>query len=511
MSSRPRLLWLSLPVLAACAAAPAGDAEVVAAEASAARPSGAAASPEPALPQQPGAAVAADANAFEAATAPAAPAPPVFSFWTSPDFQRRFADSLIAESDYEPRSLASEQELLLEIAELLGKATPQGMAAAQDEAIGRLQARIDAGSSASLHFVLGTLLFQRERLADAAAAYEKAVERHGPFRRAWKNLALVQMRLGDHAAATGALTRTVQLGGADALTYALLGFALGAADDHVGAETAYRMAALLDPDTIDHRLGLARSLFKQRRHADAAALCEVLVAKAPERAELWLLQANAFVGTNEPRKAVQNLELVERLGGATTDSLLLLGDIYVNEELPELAASAYARAIAKDQKGEHAARLVRAAKALAARGAHAQTKQLADAVSAAYGAKLDDAAKKDLLKLRARIALATGAGDDEARVLEQVLELDPLDGEALILLGRHHARRGEPDLAILQYERAAGIAAFEADAKVAHAHLLVGQARYAEALPLLRKAQAVRPREHVQTLLDQVERIAQGR
>ncbi len=124
---------------------------------------------------------------------------------------------------------------------------------------------------------------------------------------------------------------------------------------------------------------------------------------------------------------------------------------------------------------------------------------------------MDDGAKKDALKLRARIAVARGAGEDEARILEQTVALDPLDGEALILLGQYHARNGKPDMAIPQYERAAGVPAFEADAKIRHAQLLVGQGRYAEALPLLRRAQQVKPRENVQQFLDQVERVAQGK
>ena len=61
------------------------------------------------------------------------------------------------------------------------------------------------------------------------------------------------------------------------------------------------------------------------------------------------------------------------------------------------------------------------------------------------------------------------------------------------------------------FERAAGIEGFEADAKVRHAQLLVGQRRYAEALPLLRRAQAIQPRDNVQEYLEQVERAAQAR
>ena len=52
---------------------------------------------------------------------------------------------------------------------------------------------------------------------------------------------------------------------------------------------------------------------------------------------------------------------------------------------------------------------------------------------------------------------------------------------------------------------------FEADAKVRHAQLLVGQRKYAEALPLLRRAQELKPREDVQKFLEQVERFAKSR
>lgn len=494
------LLWLLL--VAGCAWS--GDGGTAAVDAAMRSGRGDAAAPaEAAAPtghdpsQGPADAVAAPTGATMAA--------PAFEFWRSPDFQRRFAESLLAESDYEPRVTASERDTMVAASELL--AGQGDTAALQDQAIRLLQGRIGRSSGAALHFMVGTLLFQRERLAEAAAAYEQAVALHATFRRAWKNLALVQTRLGNHEAALQALTRTVQLGGADALTYGLLGFAHANGDDHVAAESAYRMAAMLDPSTADYRLGLARSYFKQRRYADAAALCGAMIARYPERADLWLLQANAFVGMNDTRKAVENLEMVDRLGQASADSLNLLGDIYVNSDLPELATSAWLRAMAKEPQGRPD-RALRAAKALAARSAHAECKRLVDGIERTFGARLDDAGRKDLLKLRARLAVAAGAGEEEAQVLEQIVQLDPLDGDALILLGQYHQRRGEVERAVLQFERAAAISAFEADAKVRHAHLLVGLGRYSEALPLLRRAQQVKPRDNIQQFLEQVERVA---
>ena len=69
----------------------------------------------------------------------------------------------------------------------------------------------------------------------------------------------------------------------------------------------------------------------------------------------------------------------------------------------------------------------------------------------------------------------------------------------------------DPEKAAFYYERAASLEDFEAEAKVRHAQLLVGQSRYQEALPLLRRAQNLNPRDSVQEYLDQVERLAQVR
>ena len=146
-----------------------------------------------------------------------------------------------------------------------------------------------------------------------------------------------------------------------------------------------------------------------------------------------------------------------------------------------------------------------------ARGAADQTKQLLAVVAKLRGDQLTADESKDVLKLRARLAVAAGAGEEEARVLAEIVALDPLDGEALILLGQHSQRAGDPEKAVFYYERAASLEKFEADAKVRHAQLLVGQGKYAQALPLLRRAQALKPRDNIQLYLEQIERAAPSR
>ena len=115
-----------------------------------------------------------------------------------------------------------------------------------------------------------------------------------------------------------------------------------------------------------------------------------------------------------------------------------------------------------------------------------------------------------MLKLEARIAITDGSGVDAARVLEEIVALDPLDGDALMLLAQHYARSGDNERAAFYYERAEGISAFEADARVRHAQMLVSQSRYLEAVPLLKRAQELKPRDEVARYLEQVERIARA-
>jgi tetratricopeptide (TPR) repeat protein len=92
-----------------------------------------------------------------------------------------------------------------------------------------------------------------------------------------------------------------------------------------------------------------------------------------------------------------------------------------------------------------------------------------------------------------------------------VVEKDPLDGESLILLGQYHQRKGELEKAANLFETAIGIKAFEMDASVRLAQLKVGQGKYEEAIPLLKRAQAIEARDSVGRFLEDLERFMKTR
>ncbi len=423
--------------------------------------------------------------------------------WNSEAFQQQFAQSYIAETEIEPRVTVDEREQMLKVMELISADDMDGAAAL-------LQQSQNDASSAVFDFTLANIYFQQEKLDEAAVVYQKAVEKYPKFRRAWKNLGLIYIRQREFDKALPALTSVVQQGGGDSVTYGLLGFAYSSVENFLAAESAYRMAILLDPTTMDWKMGLTRSFFKQQRFSEAVALCEMLIKDNPDSTDFWLLQANGYIGLGQPLKAAEVFEIVDRMGKSTVESLYMLGDIYINEELYEIAALTYMRAMEKSPEGD-IERAIRSAKILSARGAMAETRLMIEKIETLYGDQTADSDKKDLLKIQARLAVADDSAEEEVRVLEQIVELDPLDGEALILLGQNSSLKGDLEKAQFYYERAASIEKFEADAKIRLAQLLVGSGKYAEALPLLRRAQLIKPRENVQKYLEQVERIAKGR
>ncbi|WP_372806831.1 tetratricopeptide repeat protein [Pontiella sp.] len=424
------------------------------------------------------------------------------SVWDDERFQKAFLASYGANAEIEPRVSAVEREQLQKVMDIMSEEDDL------QKAMKQLRKVTKESSSALFDFTIGNLYFQQDELPEALGWYDRAIAKFPTFRRAYKNAGLIHVRNGDFGKALPFLTKVVELGGHTSIAYGLLGFAYGSTENHLCAESAYRQAILLDPETVDWQLGLARSFFKQQKFGDAAGLCETLIQRQPDNAEFWLLQANAYLGLKQPMKAAENYEYVNAMGQATSASMTMLADIYINEARWDMAADAYLRAYELDRDNNPATPL-RAAKILASRGSLDQSKRMLNRVAEKKSA-LDPAELKELLKLQARVAVAEGGGAEAVKMLEEVVEVDPLDGEALILLAQHYGRN-VPEKAIFYYERAANIESHEAEAKLYHGQLLVGQAKYGDALPLLRRAYELKPRPDIEDYVKQVERIAKTR
>src|SRR5882672_1603819 len=230
----------------------------------------------------------------------------IAAIWNDPTFQKQFIGAYGINADIEPRVTPDEVKILEKLRPLMATDLPKAETT--------LIKAMKPDCSAILDFTLGGIQFQQDRMAEALASYQKAVTKFPSFRRAWRNVGLINARNGKFDDAIHSFTRMIELGGGDSYSYGLLGFAYASKQDYQAAEVAYRNALLLQPENAEWRLGLTRCVFKQNKYEDAAALLDVLIERYPDNADFWMLQAQTYLGMKLPLKAAENLEAVDRLG-----------------------------------------------------------------------------------------------------------------------------------------------------------------------------------------------------
>jgi tetratricopeptide (TPR) repeat protein len=428
---------------------------------------------------------------------------PSQEFWSNPENIARFTATYGVLSPVEPRITAEEQTLFRSVIEQ--------MRTDRNAALQVLQAAVKPDSSAAIDFAIGNIHFESGRLDQAMVAYRNAIQKWPDFLRSHRNLGILLVQGGNFKEALQHLARAANLGASDSITYGLVGLCHLNLSQNLSAEASYRQAIILDPDTIDWKLGLVRAILDQGKNAEGIALLEEILKVRPDDANLWLAQANAFIGANELNRATANYEIVRRMGAANAESLMQLGDLYMNDNMRELALEVYMQGLERDAN-QTPNRTLRALEILVSRGALSEAETLIARARQTFSNRLSPDQSLSIMRLNARILLAQGRGTEAVRDLEQIVERDPLDGDALILLAQHYARQRDDDgafeRAVFYFERASRVEGKEAEALTTHAQALVARGEFSRAVPLIERAQQVRPRENVGRYLEQVRQAA---
>jgi tetratricopeptide (TPR) repeat protein len=430
------------------------------------------------------------------------PRNPTTDMWNDPDFIKSFTGSYGILAEYEP-PISNDEKLVLRSLMNAIRSNPKS-------AITALEPQIKPKTSAAFDFILANLYFQDGNLANAEKYYNQATRKFPNFRRAYKNLGLVQVQSGNYKAAVKSISKAMELGEVDGRSYGLLGYSYLTQELYYPAETAYRQAILMQPGTLDWKLGLARCLMETERYGDAIALFDTLIKLQPNRADFLLLQGNAYIGKQEPMAAARNIEIVRRMGKAELATLTLLGDIYINNDAPSLALDAYQAALQVANNNDSKS-LIRAAEILTRSGSFAEGKTMIRSTRERFGDQLSNANDLKLLTLEAKIARAENDNETALTALKQIIERDALNGEALIELGNIYAAQGDLPKAINRFEQAEKIEAFERKALIAHAQALVANTDYQAALPLLRRALYMQPDNNLEDYVKRVERAARDK
>ena len=425
---------------------------------------------------------------------------PGADLWKDDAFVKSFVGSFASLIGYEPEISDEEKGVLRNLVDLIKKNKNQ-------VAIEQLEPQIKPSTSAAFDFILANLYFQEGNLESAEKYYKVAIVKYPNFRRAYKNLGLVQVQAGNFKDAIPTISKALELGEVDGRAYGLLAYGYLTERMYYPAEAAYRQAILIQPMQKDWKIGLARCLLEMERYKEAISIFDTLIKEDPNNSDYWLLQSNAYIGNDQSLQAAQNLEIVRHMGEAELSSLILLGDIYMNNSVLEPALSAYQHA-AQIAGSDDARALLRAANVLTRTANFEKAAVLIKDIRQNETVNLSPDQDLELLNQEAKIARAQGDGDTAFETLNKIIERDALNGEAIIELANHYVDMDMLPEAINRYEQAAKIGEYERDALIAHGQTLVRETRYSEALPLLKRALLLESEPNLEDYISRVERAA---
>ncbi len=407
------------------------------------------------------------------------------SFWKSSQFRRAFTASYGVNARIEPRIWTDEQAVLSSVADAMEDGNRQ-------TAINRLTGSSLTKTSAPLSITLGNLQFEAGESDQAIDAFEIAVDLYPNFRDAHRNLAVALVQEGRFEEAEEPLIRAVELGAQDGLTFGLLGYVHLNHDRYQAALQAYRMAQITMPRETQWKFGEAQCLLALDSIPEAAALYRELLERAPTSRALWLNQADAFIQLGQPVDAIANLEMAHRMDLLTPAEVLTLGHLYLNEDLSEQALKVYLAAIQTSPP----AKVVKALDALdnlTRGGRWDEAETFLTAFEEVYEPQESAPEFTSYQRSKALLALQRGNTAQGVELVQAILKRNPLDGQALLMMARHHSDEGDREQALMLAEQAAQAQETTFDALLLQGELLIGKADYEKAAEILAQALDLQP------------------
>lgn len=422
-------------------------------------------------------------------------------FWSQPHIREAYIGNYELNVKTEPKLTEAEQEVFREILEV--------MKTDKDAALQMILSNITAESSGALEFIAGSLYGERGDIDNAMIYFKKAIDKYPGFLRARKNLAIMLVQKAQFKEAIPHFIKAIDLGARDNTTFGLLGLCYVNGGQYISAETAYREAIVLNAEVKDWQLGLAKALLNQKKYQEAIAVLEEILLQEPENELIWISQANAYLGIDDPETAVAIQEIVDRLGKSTAESLEFMGNIYMSRNLNDLALKYYRKSIQKNPQRSVKTH-VDTADILVGRGAFDEAEVLINDIRKTYGNRIDKDQDTRLLRMESHIAMNEGDTNKFIPILERLIENDPLDGEALMMLADHYTSLDTIEgyaRADLYYERVVKIPEVEVKGLIAWARSYVAREQFGKAIPLLERANTLDPKDFIGRYLEQVRKV----
>lgn len=356
--------------------------------------------------------------------------------------------------------------------------------------------------SPAFEFILGNAYYAAGQIEKSETNYLSSVRRYPTFLRAWVNLGILYYSSGRYGDAIPCFSKAVVLGDRDSTTFGLLGYCLQKQGDLVSAEMAYMQALSGDPSNVDWKEGLLAICIEGKQLTRAESLVKNLIKAQPTDTRYWLTYANILLSEGRKVEATVLLETAAGTGVANVEELSMLGDLYGEQKMVPEAAEIYRRVLASSpEMGEK--EILHYAEVLISGG------RLDDAERVLGTMKPEDASRGgvELLRTRADLLAAEKKWPEERRVLDQLLTIAPLDGQALVSLGRAYAAEDDVARATLAFEGAYRIQSSAYVASLELANIEVKNRHYAKCVEYLQKALSIEKSDAVEDYLTRIKTL----
>lgn len=356
--------------------------------------------------------------------------------------------------------------------------------------------------SPAFEFILGNAYYAVGMNDRSEANFRSAVKRYPTFLRAWVNLGILYYSTGRFAEAVPCFSRAVVLGDRDSTTFGLLGYCLQKQGDLVSAEMAYMQALSGDPSNVDWKEGLLEICIEGKQFARAESLVRYLIKERPTDSRYWLAYANILLSENRKLEATVLLETAAGTGVASVEELTMLGDLYAEQGLVPEASEIYRKVLTPAPEiGEQ--KLLHYAEVLISTGRLDDAQRVLGMVKP-EGASLNEI---ELLQDKADLFASRKQWREARQELDKLLKVAPLNGRALISLGRAYASEDDIPRATLSFEAAYQIPSSTHMASLELANIELRNRHYAKSVEYLQKALSIERTDAVQDLLARVKTL----
>jgi tetratricopeptide (TPR) repeat protein len=356
--------------------------------------------------------------------------------------------------------------------------------------------------SPAFEFILGNAYYAAGQTEKSEEKYRSAVKRYPSFLRAWVNLGVLYFATEKYRDAVPCFSKAITLGDRDSSTFGMLGYSLEKEGNIVSAEMAYMQALSGDPGSADWKEGLLRICIEGKQFPRAESLVKNIIRDRPSETQFWLIYANILLSEGRKLDATVLLETGAGMGVANTEELSLLGDLYADQDLVPEAAGAYRKVLAASPElGEP--KLLHFARVLTEDGKLQEAQEVLEGLKP----KVSPAGQVEFLQATSDLLSAQKHWPEARHELEELLKLEPLNGRALLSIGRTYTAEEDIPRATFAFEAAAQVPGTAYSANLELANIEIKNRHYSRSVDYLEKALSIQKTEAVEDFLARVKTL----